>query len=82
MTSHDSYFLEEAINNEMDSITGNNRWVLEDLPSDCKPIDRKWIFRKKMNVDGTFIKSKAHLVAQGFKQKHGVDHFETYSNNP
>ena len=37
---------------------GNNIWVVEDLPPGCKHIDCKWIFRKKMNVDGTIDKFK------------------------
>ncbi|GJZ75051.1 putative ribonuclease H-like domain-containing protein [Tanacetum coccineum] len=31
----------EAINDEMDSIMGNNTWVLADLPPDCKPLGCK-----------------------------------------
>ena len=50
-----------------------------DLPPTCKPIDCKWIFRKKMKIDGTMDKFKARLVAQGFRQKHGIDHFDTYA---
>ena len=79
MTSRDLNFWEEANKVEMDSIMGNNTWVLEDLPPGCKPIGCKWIFRKKMNIDGIVDKFKARLVAQGFRQKHGVDHFEPYA---
>ncbi|PWA94304.1 retrotransposon protein [Artemisia annua] len=38
----------------------------------------KWIFKKKMKVDGTVEKFKARLVIQGFKQKSGIDYFDTY----
>ncbi|GJW02817.1 zinc finger, CCHC-type containing protein [Tanacetum coccineum] len=31
-------FWKESINDEMDSIMGNNTWVLVDLPSGCKPL--------------------------------------------
>ncbi|GKA13974.1 hypothetical protein Tco_0693620, partial [Tanacetum coccineum] len=41
MKSHDVAFLKEAINDEMDSIMGNNTWVLADLPLCCK-----WIYKK------------------------------------
>ena len=54
-------------------------WVLEDLPLECKPIGCKQIFRKKINVDSTADKFKARLVAQGFRQKHGVDYFDIYT---
>ncbi|GJR62371.1 zinc finger, CCHC-type containing protein [Tanacetum coccineum] len=41
----------EAINDEMDSIIGNNTWVLADLPPGCKPLGCKWIFKRKLKVD-------------------------------
>ncbi|GJY77377.1 zinc finger, CCHC-type containing protein [Tanacetum coccineum] len=69
----------EAINDEMDSIMGNNTWVLADLPLGCKPLGCKWIFKRKLKVDGTIEKFKARLVIQGFKQKSGIDYFDTYA---
>ncbi|GJT74555.1 zinc finger, CCHC-type containing protein [Tanacetum coccineum] len=52
----------KAINDEMDSIMGNNTWVLVDIPPVCKPLGCKWIFKKKMKVDGTVEKFKARLI--------------------
>ncbi|GJZ14773.1 zinc finger, CCHC-type containing protein, partial [Tanacetum coccineum] len=69
----------EAINDEMDSIMGNNSWVLADLPPGCKPLGCKWIFKRKLKVDGTIKKFKAKLVIQGFKQKSGINYFDTYA---
>jgi len=79
MRSHDASFWKEAINDEMESIMGNDTWVLADLPPKCKPIGCKWIFKKKLKVDGTIDKFKARLVAQGFRQKPGIDYFDTYA---
>ncbi|GKE18378.1 zinc finger, CCHC-type containing protein, partial [Tanacetum coccineum] len=72
-------FWKEAINDEMDSIIGNNTWVLADLPSGCKPLGCKWIFKRKLKVDGTIEKFKAMLVIQSFKQKSVIDYFDTYA---
>ncbi|GKE49765.1 zinc finger, CCHC-type containing protein [Tanacetum coccineum] len=69
----------EAINVEMDSIMGNNTWVLADLPLGCKPLGCKWIFKRKLKVDKTVKKFKARLVIQGLKQKSGIDYFDTYA---
>nr|GEX85960.1 hypothetical protein [Tanacetum cinerariifolium] len=69
----------EAINDELDSIIGNNTWVLADLPSSCKPIGFKWIFKRKLKVYGTIEKFKARLVIQGFKPKSWIDYFDTYA---
>ncbi|GJU99230.1 zinc finger, CCHC-type containing protein [Tanacetum coccineum] len=57
---------------------GNNTWVLADLPPGCKPFGCKWIIKRKLKVDGTIKKFKARLVIQGFKQKSGIDNFDTY----
>ncbi|GJY51562.1 zinc finger, CCHC-type containing protein [Tanacetum coccineum] len=69
----------EAIDDEIGSIMENNTWVLSDLPPSCKPLGCKWIFKRKMKVDGTIDKFKARLVIQGFRQKEGIDYFDTYA---
>ncbi|GJU62796.1 zinc finger, CCHC-type containing protein [Tanacetum coccineum] len=79
MKSQDVAFWKEAINDEMDSIMGNNTWVLADLPPGCKPLGCKWIFKRKLKVDETIEKFKARLVIQGFKQKSMIDYFDTYA---
>ncbi|GJY89907.1 zinc finger, CCHC-type containing protein, partial [Tanacetum coccineum] len=40
MKSHDSSFWKEVVNDEMDSIIGNNTWILVDLPPGSKAIKR------------------------------------------
>ncbi|KAG8502689.1 hypothetical protein CXB51_000482 [Gossypium anomalum] len=79
MKSQDSAFWKEAINDEMDSIMGNQIWILIDLPPGSKPIGYKWIFKKKMKVDGTIQKFKARFVAKGFTQKQCINYFDTYA---
>nr|GEU65602.1 zinc finger, CCHC-type [Tanacetum cinerariifolium] len=61
MQSRDAAFWKEAIDNEIGSIMENNTWVLSDLPHGCKPLGCKWIFKRKMKVDGTIDKFKARL---------------------
>ncbi|XP_077226408.1 uncharacterized protein LOC143859638 [Tasmannia lanceolata] len=39
----------------------------------------KWIFKKKMKVDGTIGNFKAMLVAKGFTQKAEINYFDTYA---
>ncbi|GKB17600.1 zinc finger, CCHC-type containing protein [Tanacetum coccineum] len=39
----------------------------------------KWIFKRKMKVDGTIDKFKARLIIQGFRQKEWINYFDTYA---
>nr|GEX12247.1 zinc finger, CCHC-type [Tanacetum cinerariifolium] len=60
-------------------IEGTMNEVLADLPPCCNPFGCKWIFKRKLKVDGTIKKFKARLVIQGFKQKSGIKYFDTYA---
>ncbi|GJU98711.1 zinc finger, CCHC-type containing protein, partial [Tanacetum coccineum] len=79
MASRDVAFWKEAIQSEIDSIMHNDTWELTDLPPGCKALGCKWILKRKMKVDGSIDKYKARLVIQGFRQKEGIDFFDTYA---
>lgn len=49
-----------------------------ELAKDKKPVDYKWVFIVKFNVDGTIERYKAKLVAKGFIQIYGIDYYETF----
>ncbi|GJZ09105.1 pol polyprotein [Tanacetum coccineum] len=79
VTSSEGHQWKEAIKSEIDSILQNHMWELVDLPPGCKPLGYKWIFKKKMKADGTIDKYKARLVIKGYRQRKGLDYFDTYS---
>ncbi|GJX09943.1 retrotransposon protein, putative, ty1-copia subclass [Tanacetum coccineum] len=69
----------DAMNAEIQSMMDNMVWVMVDLPSGCKTVRSKWIFKEKTNMDGIVHTYKAHLVAKGYTQLYGVDYEEMFS---
>ncbi|KAJ9548881.1 hypothetical protein OSB04_021424 [Centaurea solstitialis] len=70
---------QEAMKAEMQSMYDNQVWELTDLSQHCKAVGRKWVFKKKTDMDGNVHTFKARLVAKGFTQTHGIDYDETFS---
>ena len=68
-----------AMKLEMDSMYTNQVWTLVDPPEGIKPIGCKWIFKKKIDMEGNVITYKARLVAKGYHQKQGIDYDGTFS---
>jgi hypothetical protein len=56
---------------EMDSLQEHDVWELTELPKDRKAVGCKWVFKVKLNADGSIERHKARLVAQGFSQTYG-----------
>ncbi|KAJ9536493.1 hypothetical protein OSB04_un000330 [Centaurea solstitialis] len=70
---------QEAMKAEMRSMYDNQVWELTNLPQHCRAVGRKWVFKKKTNMDGNVHTFKARLVEKGFMQTHGIDYDETFS---
>ena len=79
MSIREAPYWKEAINDEVESILQNHTWELVDIPPGSKPLGYKWIFKKKKKADGSIDKYKARLVIKDYKQKEGLDYFDTYS---
>jgi hypothetical protein len=65
---------------ELDSL--RQREVFKNVmptPSRIHPIGFKLVFIRKQNEKNEVVRYKAMLVAQGFKQRLGIDFNETYS---
>jgi hypothetical protein len=60
-------------------IEKNQTWELVDMPTHKQPIGVKWVYRTKLNADGTINKHKARIVVKGYAQVFGVDFSETYA---
>ena len=66
MMSPDSAKWLEAMKSEIGSMYENKVWTLVDFPDDREAIENKWIFKRKMDTDGSVTIDKARLVAKGF----------------
>ena len=65
---------QKACQYEIDTLHKNDTWELVDLPTGCKAVKSKWVFKLKAN--GCFC---AWLMEKGFTQIPGIDYDETFS---
>lgn len=79
MAGPDSEKWLKAMKSEIDSMHENQVCNLVDPPESVRPIECKWIYKKKIDIDGNVSIYKARLVAKGFRQIQGVDCDETFS---
>ena len=77
--SEDGKLWKEAMVDEMASLNKNEAWDLVEFLAGRKPIGRKWVFKKKMNVEGKVEKYKARLVEKGYSQVLGIDFGDIFS---
>ena len=64
---------------EFRALQANNTWPLVPRPRRQNVIGCKWVSKVKEHPDGTVDKYKAHLLAKGFTQRHGIDYTDTFS---
>lgn len=69
----------KAMDDEMKSLLENSTWTLVKRDPKDNVIKNKWVFRKKLNADGTIDRFKARLVAKGYTQQPGIDYDETFA---
>ena len=51
---------------ELAMIDKNETWFLTSMPKNKNVIGVKWVYRTKLNPDGTVFKHKARLVVKGY----------------
>jgi len=64
---------------ELTMIEKNDTWKLVERPPDRKVIGVKWVYRTKLNADGSVNKHKARLVVKGYAHIFGVEFSETFA---
>ena len=79
LASSDAEQWQQAMEEELKSLHENNTWSLEKLPAGVEAIPVKWVFKTKLNANGSIERYKARLVAKGFKQREGIDFDEVFA---
>ena len=67
------------MNLEISQMISLGVWELVDPPPNVRLIQNKWIFKVKLQSDGTIERYKARSVLKGFTQKKGIDFHEVYA---
>ena len=62
-----------SMKEEFGSLQKNNTWELVDLPPGRKLVQCTQVFKTKFSADGSHLKYKEILVANGYSQVHGID---------
>ncbi|MCO5574616.1 hypothetical protein L7F22_028405 [Adiantum nelumboides] len=70
---------QEAMNEKMDALYGNETWELVPLPKGKKPIGYRWVYKVKHTSDGSVSRYKARLVAKGYAQTYDIEYEETFA---
>lgn len=68
-----------AMHKKLNQFVRNNVWYLVPRPDDYNVIGTKWIFKNKIDDQGTITRNKARLVAQRYTQVEGVDFDKTFA---
>jgi hypothetical protein len=64
---------------EFDALQANRTWSLVPRPPGANVISGKWVFKNKLQPDGSLERRKARWVVRGFKQRPGIDFSQTFS---
>jgi transposase InsO family protein len=79
ITSPEASDWKAAMDKELTSLEALHVWDIVPRPPNIKIIPTRWVYVRKLNPDYTHRKFKARLVAQGFRQRQGIDFDTAYS---
>jgi hypothetical protein len=79
MVGPDSVKWLNSMRSKIEYMYENQVQNLVDPPEGSRPIECKWIYKKKIDANGNISLYKARLVAKGFRKIQGIDYDETFS---
>ena len=68
-----------AMDKELAALSANQTWTLVPRRPEMNVVGCKWVYKAKLQPNGSLERLKARLVAKGFNQVDGVDFSETFS---
>jgi hypothetical protein len=79
LSSVDARHWRFALNAEHQQLVDALTWELVPSIEAANIVSGKWVFKIKMNEDGTIDRYKARWVARGFSQRHDIDYTEIFA---
>lgn len=68
------------MNEELIALESTDTWEVVSLHDGKHAIGCRWVYKVKLNADGTLERCKAWLVAKGYTQQEGIDFVDTFSH--
>ena len=69
----------KAMDAEFQALQRQQTWSLVPVPPNVHLVGCKWVYKLKLNSDGSISRYKARLVAKGFHQQSRINFHETFS---
>ena len=69
----------ESMQEEFQQFKRLEVWELVERPDGIFVIGLKWIWKNKLDAEGTVIRNKSRLVAKGYSQLEGLDFVESFA---
>lgn len=70
----------KAMNEELMALENTQTWLICSLPPDKHAIGCKWVYKIKLQADGSLERYKARLVAKEYTQQEGIGFVDTFSH--
>ena len=81
MNSPDSSNWMNVVENEIQSLNKNNTWTLINrTPDGRKPLDGRWIFKVKRDVERKVARYKTRWVVKNYLQQYDIDFEQTFAS--
>lgn len=79
ISSSDSKMWAQSMQEEFKNLDKNDTWEIVEKPKDRNVLNCRWVYKKKIGLDGNVCRYRSRLVAKGYNQVYGHDYMETYA---